>query len=183
MKKCYIVALQQETNSVDSIYGEPVFYCGIGKINAAVKITELICKGYNSITNIGSCGSLNHKVGELLKVGKVYQDIDLRPISDYGIYPDNESQFIDLSNDSEISCFTTDYFFDEKFIKKYSEEYVNMIRKSSIFDMECYSLAYVAKKHKIMFESIKWVSDDGNFENWEQNCKLGFNKFIELINK
>jgi len=86
-----------------------------------------------------------------------------------------------LNKDSKISCFTTDYFFDEKFKNKYSQEYMNMIQKSSLFDMECYSYAMVAKKYKIKFSSYKWVSDDGNFNNWLENCKLGFNKFIELI--
>lgn len=181
MKKCYIVALKEETNGVSNILGDPIFYCGIGKINAAIHMTELIKEGYDNITNIGSCGSMKHKVGELLKVGEVYQDIDLRPICEYGNYPNESSSIIELNKDSKISCFTTDYFFDEKFKNKYSQEYMNMIQKSSLFDMECYSYAMVAKKYKIKFSSYKWVSDDGNFNNWLENCKLGFNKFIELI--
>ena len=33
--------------------------------------------GYNNFINIGSCGSKNYKIGELLKVGLAYEDFDV----------------------------------------------------------------------------------------------------------
>jgi nucleoside phosphorylase len=39
--------------------------------------------------------------------------------------------------------------------------------------MECFSIAKVCKIKNIKFSSYKWVSDDGGFEDWVNNCRLG----------
>ena len=52
-----------------------------------------------------------------------------------------------------------------------------MVEDCSIFDMECYALAKVCKQFGIKFSSYKWISDDGDGSNWEEDCKIGFNKF------
>jgi nucleoside phosphorylase len=181
MNECYIVALKDEVNGKNELNSKPIFYSGVGKLNAALCMMDVINKGYDSIINIGSCGSKNHKVGELLKVGKVYQDIDVRPISDYGITSSESERYILLDDSSSISCFTTDYFFDHNDIERYSNEYLNMIDTTSIIDMECYSLAKVANYFNINFKSYKWVSDDGDFNQWINNCRLGLEKYLDLI--
>lgn len=140
IKKCYIVALSEEVDGLSELEGMPIFYSGIGKLNVGICMMEVINKGYTKITNIGSCGSKQHNLGELLKVGKVFQDIDLRPICDYGVLPNEKNNHITLDKKSNISCFTTDYFFDYNDMKKYSKEYLEMINLTSIVDMECYSL-------------------------------------------
>jgi nucleoside phosphorylase len=47
--------------------------------------------------------------------------------------------------------------------------------------MECYSLAYVCKHYGIDFKSYKWVSDDGDIENWERNAAVGFENFKKIL--
>ena len=150
MSKCFIVALPEEINNADQIYGIPIYYSGIGKLNSAIATYELINKGFTEIINIGSCGSQNHKVGELLKVGKVYQDIDVTPIYEFGLTTKNvEDQSIIIDPTSNISCFSTDYFFDHNQKSKYSNNYLESIQKYNIFDMECFSQARICfeKKH------------------------------------
>jgi nucleoside phosphorylase len=86
---------------------------------------------------------------------------------------------LDIS--SSISCFTTDYFYDHNQINKYSESYLEMINKCSIFDMECFAIAKVCKRFNIKFTSYKWVSDGGDSGNWKENCKIGFEKIKNIL--
>ena len=179
--KVFIVASPLETNGAKTILGYDVIYSGIGKINATIAAMTSIKnsqKLYTEIINIGSCGSHNITQGELVKVGQVYQDIDLTPLTSYGetLFEPNSKQ-IDLDLNSSISCFTTDYFVDKNQYNKYSDYYLSMVEDCSIFDMECYALAKVCKQFGIKFSSYKWISDDGDGSNWEEDCKIGFNKF------
>jgi len=179
MNKCFIIALPEEVENVKEINGIPVFYSNVGKLNSAILTNDLINKGFTELINIGSCGSKNHKVGELLKIGKVFEDIDVTPIFEYGLTSNiKETKSILIDESSEISCFSTDYFYDHNQENKYSKYYIDSVNNNSVFDMECYAQAKICKMNNIKYSSYKWVSDEGSFENWMENCKIGFNKFI-----
>lgn len=181
MSKVFIAALPIELEFQETIVGIPVKYSGVGKLNSAITTMELINQGVKEIINIGSCGSKKHILGEILKIGRVYQDIDGSPISSYGETPMEEnSKFIVLEEGNNNTCFTTDYFFDHNQLSKYSENYMNMISESSVFDMELFGIAKACKLKGVKLSSYKWVSDDGNYDSWLENCKLSFNKFINL---
>lgn len=178
MNKVFIVAVPDEIESVKSILGYPVIFSGVGKINATRAASQAFYLGYQEIINIGSCGSLNHSPGELLKIGKVLHDIDSTPLAKYGEIPfEKESDIVDLEVNNDISCFTTDYFYDESQKDKYSVNYLKRINQCSVIDMECFALAFTSKKLGIKFSSYKWVSDDGDALSWKKNCKIGFEKF------
>ena len=171
----FISALEEEIGS-DSVLGRNVLFSGIGKINACLAVFKAKELGYRKIINIGSCGSMNHEVGKVLKIGKVFQDIDCSPLSEYGTtYLENVSEI--LFSESSYSCFSTDYFYDHNQQEKYSKDYLSKISECSVFDMECYALVKTCKSLDIKFESYKWVSDDGNSENWKDNCKIGLENF------
>jgi adenosylhomocysteine nucleosidase len=182
MKKAFVVALTEEIDGLQEINNIPVFYTGLGKLNAILTSSRLICEGFTEIINIGSCGSKNLKSGTLVKVGKTFEDIDATPIFDYGKSKKNDLDFINIDSDSEFSCFTTDYFFDHNQPLKYSKNYLLQINKSSVFDMECFAHAKVCHQHNIKFNAYKWVSDDGDFNSWNVNCKIGFDNFIKNYN-
>jgi adenosylhomocysteine nucleosidase len=180
--KVFIVALPQEVNLTKSINGFPIIYSGVGKINASIAALSAIHQGYDEIINIGSCGSVNLKTGTIVKIGQVFQDIDGTPLSKYGETPfEAASEQIVLDRTTLISCFTTDYFYDSKQIDKYSPSYLSMINRSSVFDMECFAIAKVCKRFNIPFSSYKWVSDDGDNNSWEENCKIGFESIKGLL--
>lgn len=182
MSKFFIVALGDEIHHLEEIHGVPVFFCGVGKVNAAIGAQELIRRGATEIINIGSCGSAKHKLGEIIKVGKSFQDIDCSPICDYGLTAFEDDQgFITLDPDSDFTCFTTDYFYDHKQSAKYSPDYLRMINSCSVFDMELYPIAKVARKHGIKVSAYKWVSDDGDFSKWMENCRASSAKVIEML--
>lgn len=183
-KKVFIVAVPDEVDIQGKILGIPVMFSGIGKINAAMTATMAFSLGYNEIINIGSCGSKYIPVGDIVKVGQVFQDLDTTPLDEYGATPfEVASKQIILDVKSPSSCFTTDYFYDENQLEKYSDDYLRMINKCTVFDMECFAIAKVCKRYNIKFSSYKWVSDNGSHDDWKQNCKLGFEKIKTLLNE
>jgi len=172
LKKCFLAAVKEELDGQTIIDGIPVIYTGVGKVNAAIAATDAIHQGFNAIINIGSCGSKKHAVGEILKIGKVYQDIDGTPICDYGLTPfEPPASFLSLDRESTFTCFTTDYFYDEKQRSKYSAPYLHMIQHASVFDMELYAIAKACAQHGISCSAYKWVADDGDFDHWSAHCK------------
>jgi adenosylhomocysteine nucleosidase len=178
MNKIFIVAVEKEVNNINNIFGCPVLFSGIGKINATIATYNAYNSGYTEIINIGSCGSLNTQIGEIVKIGSVYEDIDVTPLSDYGTIPfDNSDKEIIIENNN-IKCFSSDYFYDHNQISKYSDYYKNMINNCNVFDMECFAIAKTCKKLNLKFSSYKWVSDNGKSSDWIKNCEIGFNKFL-----
>jgi len=184
-KKIFIVAVPDEVDTQGKILEYPVIFSGVGKINATMAAMSALHLGYNEIINIGSCGSLRLPVGEIIvKVGQVFQDIDATPLDEYGATPfDANSKQIVLDSNSTISCFTTDYFYDNSQLSKYSPYYLEMIEKCSIFDMECFAIAKVCKRYNVKFSSYKWISDGGDHSHWKENCKIGFEKVKVILNE
>lgn len=180
MSKVFIVASPLETKYSNDINGYPIFYSGLGKINATIATMRVINDGYKEIVNIGSCGSLKLKPGEIVKIDKVCQDIDITPLCEYGETLFEDCKEIKLG-DLDIKCFTTDYFVDINQMKKYSTFYKNMIQECDVFDMECFAIAKVCKQYNIPFQSYKWVSDNGGDVSWEENCEIGFKQIKEII--
>lgn len=180
MIRAYIVALPIEVNEEIEINGDIIFFSGVGKINAASTATRVCLLKPDEIINLGSCGSLLLPPGEIIEVGKVYQDIDGTPLCEYGITPFEDDKEIILNN-SPFTCFTTDYFVDMSQKQKYSKNYLDTIQKISIFDMECFAIAKVCSKFNIPFRAIKWVSDNGDGGDWQNNCKINFEKVKKML--
>jgi adenosylhomocysteine nucleosidase len=183
-KRVFIVASPLETGLAKDINGSPIIYSGVGKINATMAAYKAFVEGYDEVINIGSCGSLKHKPGTIIKVGSVFQDIDARPLCEYGETP-SEPQYKQVVLDRTIlsTCFSTDYFVDLSQKEKYSSEYIKMINNCDIFDMECFALAKVCHRFNIKFSSYKWVSDNGDGGDWKENYKIGFEKVKQLLNE
>jgi adenosylhomocysteine nucleosidase len=184
MSKVFIIALTDETGGVGKIENYPIIYSGVGKINATMAAYNAFTRGYTEVINIGSCGSLKHKPGAIIKVGSVFQDIDARPLCEYGETP-FELQYKQVVLDRTVfsTCFSTDYFVDLSQKEKYSDEYIRMINNCDIFDMECFALAKVCHRFNIKFSSYKWVSDNGDSGDWKENCKIGFEQVKRLLNE
>lgn len=181
-KIAFIIALPNETESISSILGYPIIYSGVGKINAVMAVYKAFNMGYKQIVNIGSCGSFTYSIGEIVKVGSVFQDIDGTPLCSYGETPfeDNSKQII-LDKYQSTTCFTTDYFYDHNQITKYSQNYLNMVNYCNILDMECFALAKTCKNLNIRFSSYKWVSDNGEKNDWIKNCKTGLKEITNIL--
>jgi len=170
-----VSASPKEHGGLKELHGIPIFQVGIGKINAASNLTEILWNEEPDVViNFGSCGNLKgHKVGGILQVGEVFNDFDTQGLS--------ENKSIKLGN-TGIKCFTTDTIYDSTH-EQYTDLYLESIKASNIVDMECYALAQVCKQRGIEFQSYKWVSDDGTPSTWEENAKIGFENFTRIFNK
>jgi nucleoside phosphorylase len=49
--------------------------------------------------------------------------------------------------------------------------------------MEAYALAKVCKIYGYDFTAFKFISDDGNPDDWEENHHLGVEKFLKKLAK
>jgi adenosylhomocysteine nucleosidase len=180
--KCIIAALPEELEGASELLGLPVFYSGVGKVNAAIAAQKAINNGYTDIINIGSCGSLKHPAGQLVAVGTVLQDIDGSPLCAYGETPfEEKSASIVLNSALADTCFSTDYFYDAGQRDKYSSFYLERIDSCSVFDMECFAIAKACQKSGVLFSAYKWVSDDGDKGSWEENCQIGLAAFLKMM--
>jgi len=170
-----ISASPKEHGGLKELHGIPIFQVGIGKINAASNLTEILWNEEPDVViNFGSCGNLKgHKVGGILQVGEVFNDFDTQGLS--------ENPSIKLCN-TGIKCFTTDTIYDSTH-ERYTDSYLESIKECNIVDMECYALAQVCQQRGIEFQSYKWVSDDGTPSTWEENAKIGFDNFTQIFNK
>jgi len=78
-------------------------------------------------------------------------------------------------SDTGIKCLTTDTFLEKG--EKYHHSYEFRIGKCDIVDMELYGIACACLDAGKFLRSYKWISDDGDMDSWEENAKLGFDKF------
>jgi len=170
-----VSATPKEHGGLTELHGIPIFQVGIGKVSAATNLTEIILtERPDVVINFGSCGNLkNHKVGSILQVGEIINDLATMGLS--------ENPTIRLGN-NDIKCFTTDTIYDSTH-ERYTDTYNSSIKDCNIVDMECYSLAQVCKRLGVEFQSYKWVSDDGTPGDWEENAKIGFENFTNVLNE
>jgi len=152
------------------IQGISIFEIGIGKVNAASKMTQIILEeDPDMVINFGSCGNLkDYEIGQVLKVGTVINDYET-----YGL--GSEEREIVIDEYSDIKLFTTDHFYQP--FENYSSWYNQNINKCDVVDMEGFALAKVCKDHGVEFHSYKWASDDGNPDHWLENAAIGYKNF------
>lgn len=151
-------------------------YTGVGKINAAIKATEVL-KDLNPtntiVINYGSAGGPEAFVGNLFKCKTfVQRDMDARPFAKETITPFDDLIYPKLDNHdyiefgSGLTCHTQDKFEN---------------KPNAVYDMEAYSIAKVCKIYGFDFTAYKYVSDSGNSDDWETNHNKGIEMFLNQL--
>ena len=170
IQKIFIAALKKETPNLKKFY-----HTGVGKINAAIKLMELI-NLYNpkKIINYGTVGSLNKSLNGLIKCTIFKQrDMDVRPLGfKVGETPYDDINDISLGRPG-LSCGTGDNFVS-------STQNID----TDLFDMEAYAIAKFCLLNKLEFHCYKFVSDNANdeaAEDWKNNVSKGAKEFKQLI--
>lgn len=176
MRDILLVSATKLEHHEDTLNGCPIHIIGVGKVQAAINTTRLIDKYKPKIViNFGSCGNLkDHKVGEVLEIGTVYNDFET-----FGLI---DCPPIEFGNSDQFKCFTTDLFYDSS-REDYSDSYLQKIKDCNVVDMELYSVAKSCLDAGIFLYCYKWVSDDGNHKSWKENAALGYNNFKTIINE
>ena len=173
-----VSALPQEIIGLE----QDVLITGVGKINATRVLVDYIIKQKpEKIINYGTAAKCSRKV----EVGKIYEirkfvqrDMNATQLGfktyqtpfGKGMIDTNIPNFL-AKND--LVCGTGDNFWegDSQFTTEYD-----------IADMEAYALASVCEEYKIKFRCFKYISDDGNADQWIENCKKGVELFKEYVN-
>jgi adenosylhomocysteine nucleosidase len=174
------VALESELPAENLPENVEIYYTGVGKVNAAIKATSVLSvKDSNNtlVINYGSAGSKILKKNHLYRCTKFEQaDMDARPLVDnIGETPYDEKIYEKMSkvimfdkDEDGYLCSTADRFQENPLVP--------------IVDMEAYSIAKVCKIFGYNFTAYKFVSDNGNAEEWEQNHMNGADLFMEILN-
>ena len=179
MSRILIVsALRQELSDIDN-----VLYTGVGKVNATYKLTELLTRVYGKdrfdlVINYGTAASKTYS-GLVDCTKFIQRDMDATPMGfKIGETPfEEEPSMIDFSHiknpiGKNLCCYTGDSFVTD----------IEPIQYMDVFDMEAYALAKVCRNLEIDFVSYKYISDDGNADDWEKNCSKGVEEFKKVLN-
>ena len=177
-KKILIVcALPQETQNELNDYD--VLYTGVGKINASHTLTRHLPLNfdYDLIVNYGTAASLTHS-GLVDCTRFIQRDMDATPMGfDYGETPfESDSLMMDFSHiknpiGKNLCCYTGDSFVTD------------LSPLDDVVDMEAYALAKTCRYFEKDFVSYKYISDNGNADEWEKNCGKGVKEFKKLLNE
>ena len=171
MVKIFVAALKEETPELSKFH-----HTGVGKINAAIKLIELIhLYEPTQVINYGTAGSIKREISGLIECTTFIQhDMDARGLLDFklGETPFDPISKITLSNEGYI-CATGDRFVKNK-----------LEMDCDIVDMEAYALAKICKIKNIDFKCFKYISDYANEQSsndWKENCHKGANDFLSLF--
>jgi adenosylhomocysteine nucleosidase len=154
-----------------------VYYTGVGKVNAAIKATEVLSGllyDFNlTVLNYGSAGSNTIPKGTLADCRYFIQQDMITPFGkthetpfDSEIYTEIKEPIIEFG--SGYVCRTQDKFEDNP---------------QGIFDMEAYSIAKVCKIYGFDFRAYKYISDAGDLDEWKENHSKGASLFLEQLKK
>ena len=170
-----VSALPQEIIGLE----QDVLITGVGKINATRVLVDYIIKQKpKQIINYGTAAKCSRRV----EVGKIYEikkfvqrDMNATQLG----FETYQTPFgkgainTGLVLPSNLVCGTGDNFWegDSQFTAEYD-----------VADMEAYALASVCEEYKIPFRCFKYISDEGNADQWIDNCKKGVKLFKEYVN-
>lgn len=165
MKILIVYAIPQEKIEVNIPNAEVIYVeTGMGKVSAAMRTMRAICEYHpDMVINIGSAGTLNHKVGDVF-VCNHFIDRDLRKVTLDGVASE-----IEFGNDAikrifserELvygSCNTGDSFITQG----------NDI-EGDVIDMESFAEADVCREMGVPFFAVKYVTDvvgQNSSEEW-----------------
>tara|TARA_B100001769_G_scaffold236173_1_gene200862 strand:+ start:475 stop:1014 length:540 start_codon:yes stop_codon:yes gene_type:complete len=163
----FIAALPAETPNLINFH-----YSGVGKINATMKVLELI-RNYKpyKIVNYGTAGSISKELSGLIKCTSfVQRDMDARGLMDFklGETPFDQISTISFEGEGYI-CGTGDSFAQ-----------TSIEINCDVVDMEAYAIAKVCKLKGIDFECYKYISDyvdENSDQDWQKNCAKGAKLF------
>ena len=199
-----VCALEQETQGQLDDYFEDkrqVFYTGVGKVNATLKLTQRLHSSHlhylplmpELVINYGTAGSRELPIGELVDCTRFIQrDMDATSMGFFrGQTPfespnnmvldfRNKPLNVDWGREHHINtikrhlvCGSGDNFVDD------GNNWM-----CDVVDMEAYALAKVCYHYKVPFISFKYITDNADEHSagdWVDNCSDGISEFKERI--
>lgn len=166
-KTLLIMALPLESQGLFEAQGIEIQYTGVGKINSAMKLTQMIMKKRpKHILNLGSAGSRHYEIGTLLEVESTVRRESVLPWMQKTL---NLKTFSELPR---VSCASADHI-----------EVGDAALQWQLMDMEIYSLTHVSQEFNIPISSVKFVTDnsDQNLRrDWDSQLKSCAEKLLDF---
>ncbi len=178
-----IMALPGESQGLFEKQNIQIHFCGIGKINAALKATEIIHKFKpKHILNLGTAGSHKFATHSLIEcVGFVQRDMDLSPLG----FPHGETPMDPIKGLIQVPskklslpvgvCGTGDAF-----------EVGRPKIECDLVDMEAYAIAKACKTFGVEFTAVKYItdgSDDNAHNDWRENLRPAAQALLEVYQR
>ena len=173
-----VSALQQEIPDrwQDELSSYDVLFTGVGKVNATYNLTKVLLKDkHELVINYGTAASKVYS-GLVDCTRFIQRDMDATPMGfKIGETPfEDETSMIDFSHiknpiGKNLCCYTGDSFVTD--ITPYDD----------VVDMEAYALAKTCRNLGKDFVSYKYISDDGNADDWKENCSKGIREFKQVL--
>lgn len=157
-----------------------VTYTGVGKVNAARSVTQLIINEKpDLILNVGTAGTLKPQyIGKALGVSEVIErDMDAAPLAPRGQVPFSSEPSSFYSDFGEVKCGTGDSFVN-------SHDQWLIDRKVDLVDMELFAIAKVANFFGVKWRAIKFASDLANDNaaiDWENSIEIANEEILKKI--
>ncbi len=182
MKWLMTYAVKEEYTEIKFPHDEIIPVCtGIGKVNAAFRLTEAIYENRpDAVLNIGTVGTVDHQVGTLF-VCRKFIDRDMQKLASLGLPYEIEFQEYPVIQGfswvgkREGVCNTGDSFLTE----------LTDI-EGDIVDMEAYAQAVVCKERQLPFVSVKYVTDvigQNSVKHWQDKlaeARKSLNEFFKI---
>mgnify|MGYP001294448805 CR=1 FL=1 len=182
MKWLMTYAVKEEYTEIKFPHDEIIPVCtGIGKVNAAFRLTEAIYENKpDAVLNIGTVGTVDHQVGTLF-VCRKFIDRDMQKLASLGLPYEIEFQEYPVIQGfswvgkREGVCNTGDSFLTE----------LTDI-EGDIVDMEAYAQAVVCKERQLPFVSVKYVTDvigQNSVKHWQDKlaeARKSLNEFFKI---
>ena len=174
-----LMALPIESQRAFETAGIQVHYCGIGKINAAFKTTELLMsQRIKQVLNLGTAGShkfQTHSVVECIEF--VQRDMDLSPLG----FPRGETPQDSIAGKLSVAAISK----YPKGVCGTGDVFENSIPKleCDLVDMEAYAIAKVCRRLGVGFHSFKYItdgSDDNAHKDWVANLKPASQALLKI---
>lgn len=174
MDDVIIIALEQEA---PSLAGHPnVFFCGVGKVNAALAAAQLI-ERYKPqrVINFGTAGGITVGTGLHQATRFVQRDMQC---SGLGFQPgetpyDDQEVILEIDRHGLI-CSSGDNFVTDR----------DLEIPADLVDMESYAIAKACVTARVAFLCYKFVTDQANpdaYQDWSQLVSAGQSYYCDVL--
>ena len=177
------MALPEEGGQILKDAGARVLYTGLGKVNAAYRLSkEIGNKKPKLVLNFGTAGSKLFKRGEIVAANRFLQrDMDVSPLGfrkfvtpfeQTPLYLEFEKMFQNLPHATVGTgdSFETDHSHDS----------------GEVVDMEAFALAKVCYFEGIEFACVKFISDGADAsasQDWKDSLSNVPDAFLRIFNE
>ncbi len=185
MKILLVYAIPEEKIEVNIPNAEVIYVeTGIGKVNAAMHTMRAICEYHPDVViNLGSAGTLNHKVGDIIVCNR-FVDRDLRNVTLDGVISE-----IEFDRDAINRIFLSEHLMDHAKLIGTCNTGDSFITQGTdiegdVIDMESYAVADVCRNMEIPFIAVKYVTDvvgQNSAQEWYaklKDAREGLTKFF-----